>query len=109
MKKTTIAIALVIGLTTAVAFSAGDGFAQAAKDDKAATHDMAQMNTPAEDTDKTPMNDHNMSTMPMAGHDMSKMPMNDRMAMMEKRMAMMSEMMNACGSMMKQHGENVKK
>lgn len=102
MKKTTIAIALVIGLTTGVAFSAGNSFAQAAKDDKAANHDMAQMNTPADDTAKMPMNGHNMGTMPMAGHDMSKMPMNDRMAMM-------GEMMSACGTMMKQHGENVKK
>lgn len=109
MRKTTIAIALIIGLTTSVAFTAGNGFAQAAKDEKAANHDMAQMNTPADDTDKIPANGHNMGTMPMAGHDMSKMPMNDRMAMMEKRMAMMGEMMNACGTMMKQHGENVKK
>lgn len=101
MKRTVIATALVIGLTTAAAFAAGNSLAKTADDGKVAPHDMAQMNTPANTTVQMPMNGHNMNTMPMAGHDMSKMPMNDRMAMMNK-------MMGACMTMMNPNGTTTK-
>ena len=89
MKKTIIATTLIIGLTTGVAFAAGNPSAQTVNDGKAASHDMAQMNTPANNAAKMPMNGHNMGTMPMTGHDMSKM-------------------MAACMTMMNQHGMNTK-
>ncbi len=98
MKKTIVTTTLILGLTIAVAFAAGNVFAENGDRSKGVDQNMAQMTMPA----------NNTAQMPMNGQNMEKMPMNDRMVMMEKKMAMMGDMMNSCGTMMKQHGMNMK-